>query len=183
MVRKSGKVYLTEALFGRFLHDRVDREVIANQRVPGSGRQLQPDFRCERCRLIVEFDGDPHYRSAKTIIGDAERDSLFASLGYRVVRIPYFVQLTTPVIKELFAGLTRDYSDFLDFPHGFIASTVVMPADFCELGLARFEDDLRRFDYIRDDILQSLRRAVKARGNWRLICPSSRRPKWLGETE
>lgn len=183
MARNAGKVYLTEALLGHFLHDRVDREVIANRPVPGSGRRLQPDYRCDRLRLIVEFDGDAHYRSTKTIIGDADRDSLFTSLGYGVVRIPYFVQLTTPVIADLFGDLARDHSDFLDFSHGFIASTVIMPADFCELGLARFEADLRRFDYIRDDILESLRRAVKERGDWRVICPPSHRLVWLGETD
>jgi hypothetical protein len=182
-IRNTGKVYLTEASLGHFLRDRIDPEVIANRPVPGSGRRLQPDYRCDRLRLIVEFDGDAHYRSTKTIIGDVERDSLFASLGYRVVRIPYFVQLTTPVIADLFRGLARDYSDFLDFPHGFIASTVVMPADFCELGLVRFENDLCRFSYIRDDILQSLRRALEKRGDWRVICPPSRLQPWLGNPD
>jgi hypothetical protein len=178
----SERVYLTEGLLGQFLRDRVDQEVIANQPVPGSGRRLRPDYRCERWRLIVEFDGDAHYRSTKTIVGDVERDGLFLNLGYTVVRIPYFVQLTSPVIGDLFGVLARDHSDFLSFPHGFIASTVVMPADFCELGLARFEADLRRFDYIRDDILRSLRRAMKKRGDWRVICPPSRLRDWLGET-
>ena len=73
--------------------------------------------------------------------------------------MPYFVQLTQVVIADLFGQIARDHHDFLAFPRGFIASTVVMPADFCELGIARFEDDLDRFSYIRAEILDSLKRA------------------------
>lgn len=171
--------YLTEALLGEFLRQRVDPGIVANQPVPGSGRRLRPDYQSERWRLIVEFDGDAHYRQARTILGDAERDRFFVGLGYQVIRIPYFVQLTTPVIADLFGKAAEDQSDFLDFPHGFIADTVVMPSDFCELGIARFDDDLTRFSYIRDQILESLKSAAAKRGDWRLVCPPSRREQWL----
>ena len=56
-----------------------------------------------------------------------------------------------------------------DFPHGFIADTVVFPADFCELGIERFLNDLGRFAAIRSDIVVSLKRAATTRGDWRLI--------------
>lgn len=93
--------------------------------------------------MIVEFDGDEHYRSVRKILGDVEREAVFAEAGYRVVCVPYFVQLTRPVITDLFGGLAQDHGDFLNFPHGFIADRVVMPADFCEAGIVRFERDLR----------------------------------------
>ena len=142
--------YLVEASLGRFLRERVDDNVVPNSGVPGLARRFQPDFRSERHRLIVEFDGDDHYRSARRILGDRERDAVFSDAGYRVVRVPYFVQLTQVVIADLFGQIARDHHDFLAFPRGFIASTVVMPADFCELGIARFEDDLDRFRrYVR----------------------------------
>jgi hypothetical protein len=54
----------------------------------------------------------------------------------------------------------------------------VMPADFCELGISRFEDDLKRFGYIAGDILQSLREAAVARRDWRTVYPPSRYEKW-----
>ena len=173
-------VYLTEPLLGDFLRERVDPRIVANEPLPKSGRRVRPDYRSERHRLIIEFDGDAHYRQARTILGDQERDQFFRDFGYRVIRVPYFVQLTTPVILHLFENLARDRSDFLDFPHGFIAPTVVMPADFSELGIARFDSDLSRFSYIRPEILQSLRAAVVGRGDWRLVCPPSRRQEWLG---
>jgi ABC-type branched-subunit amino acid transport system ATPase component len=67
---------------------------------------------------------------------------------------------------------------FLHFPHGFIAKTVVMPANFCELGITRFETDLERFSYIRQEILESLGRAIECSGDWRVVCPPSRRDVW-----
>jgi hypothetical protein len=57
--------YLTEASLGRFLRERVDPAIVAGQLIPGISRRYQPDFRMENAPLIVEFDGDEHYRSAK----------------------------------------------------------------------------------------------------------------------
>jgi hypothetical protein len=171
--------YLVETSLGRFLRERVDPDIIAGEIVPGFERRYRPDFRSERNRLIVEYDGDGHYRSARKIIADQERDAAFAANHYRVVRIPYFVQLTRPVIADLFAVAADDHSDFLQFPQGFIAKTVVMPADFCELGIERFEADLERFNYIRVEILQSLHRAAEACSEWRTIFPPSRRAAWV----
>ena len=170
--------YLLERSLGRFLRERVDPAIVAGQLVPGIKRRYKPDFRSERLRLIVEFDGDDHYRSAQRILGDEERDKTLVSVGYRVVRIPYFVQLTRVVIATLFGEIATHHEDFLNFPHGFIADNVVMPADFCELGISRFEADLERFSYIRQEILESLRRAIKSRGDWRKVCPPSRRDVW-----
>jgi very-short-patch-repair endonuclease len=176
---KSGeREYLTEVSLGQFLRERVDGTFTANQPVPGLERRFRPDYYSESHRLIVEFDGDQHYRSSKVILGDIERDAFFATNGFRVIRIPYFVQLSRAVIADLFGDLAHTTHDFLHFPHGFIASTVVMPADFCELGIARFEDDLTRFGYIAGAILQSLREAAAARGDWRTIYPPSRYEKW-----
>ena len=100
-----------------------------------SAAATDSDFRSELHRLIVEFDGDEHYRSARKILRDQERDAVFLAAGYRVIRIPYFVQLKRAVIVALFGDAAEDFSDFQQFPHGFIAKTVVMPADFCELGI------------------------------------------------
>lgn len=175
--------YLVEFSLGHFLRERVDPEIIAGQIVSGLGRRYRPDFRSERYRLIVEYDGDEHYRSAKKILGDQERDAVFVAAGYRVIRIPYFVQLKRDVIVALFGDAAEDPSDFQQFPHGFIAKTVVMPADFCELGIVRFEADLARFSYIRQEILESLRRAVRAHGDWRLVYLPSRLEGWSDRQE
>jgi very-short-patch-repair endonuclease len=169
--------YMTEKLLERFLKERVDAAVIHDQSIPGISRGYRPDFRSEKHRLMVEYDGPEHYRSAKKILEDEKRDKAFASVGYGIVRIPYFVQLTHVVIATLFGDIATDHGDFLDFPHGFI-TTPWMPADFCELGIIRFEADLERFSYIRQEILESLRRAIESCGDWRMVCPPSRRVVW-----
>ena len=165
--------YLTEASLGRFLRERLDGDVVADSIVPGLGRRFRPDYRSERHRLVVEFDGDQHYRSAGHVLRDQERDVALRAAGYSVVRIPYFVQLDAKTIGQLFGALVIDRSAFKDFPHGFIAEKVVMPADFCELGVQRFKHDLQRFAAIAEDITASLRAAEARLRDWRLVYPLS----------
>jgi Protein of unknown function (DUF559) len=167
--------YLDESSLGRFLRERLDPETLSNLRVPSIARQFRPDYRSEKHKLIVEFDGDQHYRSAKHVIEDKTRDQILTDAGYRVIRIPYFVQMTEPVIGVLFGHRIVNRDRFKDFPHGFISDTVVFPADFCELGVVQFVEDLERFAAIRADILGSLARAAAVRGDWRLVYPLSAR--------
>lgn len=167
--------YLTEASLGRFLRERLDGDVVADRVVPDLGRRFRPDYRSERHRLVVEFDGDQHYRSAGHVLRDQERDAILRAAGYTVVHIPYFVQLDAATIGLLFGTLVTDQSAFKSFPHGFVAEKVVMPADFCELGVQRFLNDLERFVAVAGDIAASLRVAETRLGDWRLVYPPSLR--------
>ncbi len=122
---------------------------------------------------MVEFDGNQHYQRAAHVLGDQRRDEIVRAAGYRVIRIPYFVQLDDRVIDALFGRHVADGSHFKDFPHGFIADTVVFPADYCELGVERLRRDLERFQVIKAEILASLLAAARARGDWREVYPPS----------
>lgn len=62
----------------------------------------RPDYRSETLKLIIEFDGTPHYDSPQQILADYKTKALYEKYGYKVVRIPFFIQLTNSVIKELF---------------------------------------------------------------------------------
>ena len=53
------------------------------------------------------------------------------------------------VTATLFSEIGIHHGAFLQVPRGFIAKTVVMPADFCELGIPRFDADLERFHHVR----------------------------------
>jgi very-short-patch-repair endonuclease len=176
---RAERPYLDEASLGRFLRERLDTNTLGNVRVPGIARQFRPDYRSEKYKLIAEFDGDQHYCSAKHVIEDKTRDQALIDAGYTVIRVPYFVQMTEPVIGLLFDDLISDRARFKDFPHGFIADTVVFPADFCELGIERFYGDLDRFAAIRSDIIASLERAAITRGDWRLVYPTSVRDRLM----
>lgn len=79
--------------------------------------------------------------------------------------------MTPQTIQLLFGNLVAYQSPFKDFPHGFIADTVVFPADFCEIGIDRFLADLDKFACVKREILDSLEQAATARGDWRLVYP------------
>jgi hypothetical protein len=112
-------------------------------------------------QVSVEFDGDAHYRDSLKIRADLEKDELARLGGYRVVRIPYRVQLTTETLAHYFS-LEADIVQ--DFPHGFI-TTKVFPASFCELGLLRFEREMDSLPpSVREAILVSLRARVAEHG-------------------
>jgi hypothetical protein len=112
-------------------------------------------------QVAVEFDGDAHYRDSLKIKADFEKDELAKLGGYKVVRIPYWVQLTTDTLAHYF-GLEADIIQ--DFPHGFI-TTKVFPASFCELGIARFEREMESLpDSVRQAVISSLRLRVLEHG-------------------
>lgn len=145
-----------------FIHDKV---------VPKSGIRKRPDYRCDNPKLIVEFDGAQHYTSLKWCYADKEKDNAYANMGYKIVRVPYFVQLSHDTIEHLF-GVNMEFEQV--FPHGFIVDkNEVLPADFCSLGYERFLRDIERFLYIKDDILASLHyKHKKYKGDWNRVLPT-----------
>ena len=130
--------YLTEEKLGNVLRSLYGKtKVIAQQRV-GSSR-LRFDFFLPDLNLAVEFDGFRHFSSFKTILADADKDRIAKSLGIKVIRIPYFVQLTSTVAKKL---LKVNCVIETSYPHGFIDRKALLPYDFSPLGLARFKTAL-----------------------------------------
>lgn len=123
--------------------------------------------------MIVEFDGYLHYTQAKRILQDNEKDANAIKFGYNVIRIPYFVQLSPSMIKELFNLSIPEYQQI--YPHGFIDTKACLPADFCELGIEKFKNDLVRFDAsgISQDICISLANRVKSVTTFEYIYPKS----------
>lgn len=79
-----------------------DEKWIHNKTIKGSGRRSRPDYRCETLKLIIEFDGVQHYQSPDCIKRDNENQRFYEELGYKVVRIPYFIQLSNNVVKSMF---------------------------------------------------------------------------------
>lgn len=77
-------------------------EWIHNKTIKGSGRRSRPDYRCESLKLIIEFDGLQHYQSPDRIKKDFANQRFYEELGYKVVRIPYFIQLSNNVVKSIF---------------------------------------------------------------------------------
>lgn len=158
--------YLEEKTLKIFLHERFKKEVSVPRFKWDEGLFL-PDFVIEDLKLIIEYDGPRHYTQASTAVRDFKKTEVYTQHGYKVINIPYFVQLDEAVISDLFS----DYKDELNsnstfniYPHGFISDKVILPADFCSLGVERFKKDLdNNFSYIRDDIILSLNNKITTR--------------------
>ena len=62
----------------------------------------RPDYRSEELKLIIEFDGLQHYTKPDVIEKDEINTELYKGFVYKVVRIPYFIQLSNKAVKTLF---------------------------------------------------------------------------------
>jgi hypothetical protein len=152
--------YLTESSLKLFLYDMFGHyEWIHNKSVPNSNIKNRPDFRSEKFKLIIEFDGDRHYTQSNVIIADELKDFTYTKMGYKIFRIPYFIQLCDKLIFDIFSYSPKKIIQ--TYPHGFISDTCTHPADFCALGIKRFNSDLQRFSYCSKEILDSLEEKAK----------------------
>lgn len=162
------KEYLTEEKLGEFLKEYFNEgEWIHDKCFLGRNR---PDYRNDFYKMIVEFDGYAHYTSTRRIVQDGLKDELYHKNGYKVIHIPYFVQLSEKTISKLF-GLNVKYEQ--KYPHGFIDPKCVLPADFCHLGTKRFFRDLEAFKEIKDEILVSLVKKIESLKNRSLVIPDT----------
>lgn len=153
--------YLDEKQLGLLLKDLYPKiNFINNKQVPNSGIQGRPDYRSEDLMLIVEFDGSQHYEKATNVLRDIKKDTIYKSMGYKIIRIPYFIQPTTEIIKYYF-DIESDINS--NFPIGFISKDIVLPCDFCTIGLSRFYDEIEDLASIGIDniILDSLFKKIQ----------------------
>lgn len=92
-----------------------------------------PDYRYDngKKKIIIEFDGTWHYKYPDKISQDIEKDKAYKAAGYKVIRIPYFIQLMNKVVKQMFGV---DVKEPL-FPEGIGSMTYKLhntPKDLCE---------------------------------------------------
>lgn len=147
------KGFLDETMLGICLRDIFQKDFIHNKIVPNSNLKTRPDYRNDELMLIVEFDGYKHYTDPSVIYRDSLKVKTYTAMGYKVVRIPYFIQLETRTIKILF-GI--DYQLKQNFPHGFIVDDIVCPAGYCKAGADLYKQDKKRFANIWNEIEYSL---------------------------
>ena len=164
--------YLNEERLGETLRLIFNKEFIYDKAVPNSkNKRKRPDYRNDELMLIVEFDGFQHYNCTKNILSDIEKDKDYSELGYKVIRIPYFIQLNTDTINRLFN--IKLEKDIYKYPQGFIDNKALLPSDFCELGIEKFVADLEIFSHLKEDILDSLKNKINELKDIRLVLPKS----------
>jgi hypothetical protein len=84
--------YLTEIKLATALQ-RLVGDLWAGGQVllPGSRRRWDMAFNQNGALVLVEYDGDDHYRDSLKIKADREKDRIAQEKGMRVVRVPYWV--------------------------------------------------------------------------------------------
>lgn len=171
------KDYLTEASLGDFLKVVFGDKLSCQVKI---GKKMSCDY-CitgPNSKLYIEFDGPYHYTSPVSAINDDKKKTIIQGELNNIIRIPYFVQIDKTIWKSLFvpylqyAGLIdyRDVDITTDWEHGFISKKIVYPASYCSLGIARFKDEMNRFDKVLNDkIFKSLCAAAKRLGDNNLV--------------
>lgn len=128
-----------------WVHDKVitgsDGKCI---RIADKPLRIRPDYRCEELKLIIEYDGIPHYTKPDVILRDRRNTTIYENLGYKVVRIPFFIQLTNQAVKKLF-GIEVTESLFPDGYPSLGLQGQNTPAYLCPLGLRRMAEEFRKF--------------------------------------
>ena len=97
--------------------NKIKVKVILNQIGFDVKNKIEADYFIEHLGLIFEFDGPPHYSNPFKIVADERKRNLVKNLTkngkkieVRIVRIPYYFQLTKDVAKFLFNDLIKHYS-------------------------------------------------------------------------
>lgn len=110
----------------------------------GQTYRIRPDFLCEEEKLIVEFDGLQHYTNPMNIRKDRANQAVYESFGFKVIRIPYFINLTTEVVKDMF-GLNIQNNLFDANLPSMSVKWQNTPAFCCYEGILRMAKDFKRY--------------------------------------
>jgi len=124
------------------------------------GKKLgtRPDYRSETLKMIVEFDGLPHYTNPDVILKDLQNTENYEKAGYKVVRIPYFIQLSKDAVKELFS-VELDQELFDDSIPSLGLKGRNTPAYLCHEGVKRMAKEFLRFPHQYEINLKALKEA------------------------
>ena len=122
----------------------------------GVKRKLRPDYRSESLKLIIEFDGLQHYTNPSNIIDDKIKTKIYEDGGYKVVRIPYFIQLTNEVVEIMFGVKVQELLFPDDIP-SMASSGRNTPAFLCLEGIRRMAKELRKYPSQMDINLKALK--------------------------
>lgn len=110
----------------------------------GKKRKMRPDYRSESLKLIVEIDGLPHYQNPENIVKDENNTAEYIAGGYKVVRIPYFIQLTNSAVSKFFGVNVAEPLFDLKYP-SLGPQGHNTPAYICGAGISRMAKEFKNF--------------------------------------
>ena len=167
---KLSNSYLNEEKLGQILEIIYPKEqIVHNKKIPNYKELCRPDYRLPELKLIFEFDGSTHFCNPKRILMDEKNDLFYKSLGYKVIRIPYFIQMDSKFFKNI---LNLEVENLYEFPNGFIDDKATLPAEFCTLGVRKYVNLIKsNYKYCLSEIKYSLDEKIKQLGDERLVNP------------
>jgi very-short-patch-repair endonuclease len=154
--------YLTESKLAAAIQQFEGVEWIGTQYMLRESRfRWDVAFQQNGSQVLVEFDGDAHYRDSLKIKVDQTKDSLALKQGCKVVRVPYWVQLNRSTAQHYF-GISAEIIQ--NFQHGFI-TTKLFPASWCAVGIERFKCELQKLpEEVKEAVINSLRDRIQDHG-------------------
>ena len=126
------------------VNDWVHDKLIPNAILNGKRVKTRPDYRSEEIKLIVEFDGIPHYQSPIVVREDIRKTNDYIKLGYNVVRVPFFIYLNKYAIKVLF-GVDMKEDLFKYKVSSISVKQATTPMFFCPAGAKRMCEEFAKF--------------------------------------
>jgi hypothetical protein len=126
-------------------------------KIDGVNNKIRPDYRSELLKLVVEFDGVHHYQKPHIIENDTAKTKRYEEYGYKVVRIPYFIQLTNTAVKTLFNVIVEEPLFDVNIP-SLSPSSYNTPAYLCPIGIERM---IREFKQFPDQLEVNYRHLIK----------------------
>jgi len=101
------KILWTRLRNRRFLEKKFLRQHPIVFKIEGKKRFFIADFFCDENKLIIEVDGDIHFRQKKY---DQYRDFIIHELGFQVIRVTnkminediefFFAKILTPILNN-----------------------------------------------------------------------------------
>ena len=112
--------------------------------INGNKCRKRPDYRSDSLKLIIEFDGIQHYQKPDAIINDENNIKFYNSYGYKVIRIPYFIQLTNEAVYQMF-GIHVKEKLFNNKYTSLSPKCKNTPAYLCPLGIKRMAKEFSKY--------------------------------------
>lgn len=119
--------------------------------------RIRPDYRSDSLKLIIEFDGIPHYTNPAVIIKDDKNTSIYEKNGYKVIRIPYFIQLTNDAVEKLFGVIVKEPLFNICYPSLGGVEMKHNPSYLCPEGLKRMAKEFKKFPEQYEINIQALK--------------------------
>ena len=141
---------------------------IHDKRVPNCIKNTRPDYRSESLKLIIEFNELNHYTKPNIILKDIEKEKMYKDMVYKVVQIPFFIQLTNQAVEKMFEVIVKEQLFNGNVP-SLLVDDSCTPAFLCPLGIKRMAEDFLNYPEQYETNMQSMKKEDLLLTSWDLL--------------